>query len=445
MSRNSKLLLIILFVVQLFVASSFELAHDEAYYWLFSKHLDWGYFDHPPMVALVIRFFSFLGTQELTVRLGFIVLQFASVLILLSMIPRSLHFRAVLLFFSFPLASLTGLFALPDIPLLFWTAVYCWVLNKYLKEDRLWWTVSLGFTIAFLLNAKYHGLLLVFFTLVALPRLMLQKRFYYVAGLALFLFLPHLIWQYQHEFSTLRYHFMERPKSDLSFVRQLEYLITQIFLAGFLVGPVVWKIIFKTPAENDFERVLKTISFGTILFFFFSTLSKKFEANWTIYLAIPLVYLSARSLIWERRWAQNLLIVSFLIVGLARGAFLLPPEVIRLQRAHEFNGWKKWAEELRIKCEEGSLMANSYKIAAKLSFYLQEEVHALNYHSRKNQFDYWRFDLKKPTEKICYITDKPVAEGGPIESPEGKKLLFITRLSLAELLHLKEQSLSQKP
>ncbi len=31
-----------------------ELIYDEAYYWYFSKQLDWGYFDHPPMVAAMI-------------------------------------------------------------------------------------------------------------------------------------------------------------------------------------------------------------------------------------------------------------------------------------------------------------------------------------------------------------------------------------------------------
>ena len=36
-------------------AGTTELLDDEAYYWVFSQHLDWGYFDHPPMTALLIR------------------------------------------------------------------------------------------------------------------------------------------------------------------------------------------------------------------------------------------------------------------------------------------------------------------------------------------------------------------------------------------------------
>ena len=34
---------------------STPLSFDEAYYWLWSKHLACGYYDHPPMIAFVIR------------------------------------------------------------------------------------------------------------------------------------------------------------------------------------------------------------------------------------------------------------------------------------------------------------------------------------------------------------------------------------------------------
>ena len=36
-------------------AAGTELFDDEAYYWVYSKFLDWGYFDHPPMVAVLKR------------------------------------------------------------------------------------------------------------------------------------------------------------------------------------------------------------------------------------------------------------------------------------------------------------------------------------------------------------------------------------------------------
>lgn len=42
---------------------------EEAYYWNYAQHLDWGYLDHPPMVAVLIKACTFLfGTNEFGVR-----------------------------------------------------------------------------------------------------------------------------------------------------------------------------------------------------------------------------------------------------------------------------------------------------------------------------------------------------------------------------------------
>ena len=59
------------------IAASFsELGNDEVYYWTYSQHLQWNYFDHPPMVAIWIRFFTAnlsLEKFEVFIRLGSII------------------------------------------------------------------------------------------------------------------------------------------------------------------------------------------------------------------------------------------------------------------------------------------------------------------------------------------------------------------------------------
>ena len=54
------LLLAAWWTVNLLQAALTGLANDEAYYWYFSQHLDWGYFDHPPMVAVLVWLSSWL-------------------------------------------------------------------------------------------------------------------------------------------------------------------------------------------------------------------------------------------------------------------------------------------------------------------------------------------------------------------------------------------------
>lgn len=435
MTKNLKITLTILFLFQILISMGFELAHDEAYYWIYSRHLDWGYFDHPPFVGVVIKLFSFLPHSEFAVRIGFILLQFASLFFIFALTAN--FWMGLLLFFSFPLASFTGLLALPDIPLLFMTACYCFQLKKYLEDDTLKNSSLLGLIIALLFYAKYHGVLLVFFTILAIPKLLLRKSFYLVAIIALICFFPHMWWQYQHDFSTLRYHFLERPKSSFSLKRSLEFIGLQLGLAGVLAGPTLWWIAVKTKTADPFHRAMKFVAIGTVLFFLFSSFSKKVEANWTIFLAIPLIVLVADSKFWEKKWARTLVYVSFAVVVSARILFLFDPETTGLKRIKEFHGWKQWSQKVQAECGNQPLLANSYQIASKLSYYLNHEINALNYHSRKNQFDYWRFDKNLPTNQVCYVTDKSEFGGLVGETPDGKRIQIVKNQDLNRLLELK--------
>ncbi|MFL5786040.1 MAG: ArnT family glycosyltransferase [Bacteriovoracaceae bacterium] len=438
MTNSLKLGIAGVFLFQLIIAASFGLSHDEAYYWLFSRHLDWGYFDHPPFMAVTIALFSFFPHGEFAVRAGFVALQAGTVFFLFQMIDRKYWTTAFLLFFSFPLASYTGLLALPDMPLLFMTSVYFYFLRKYLAGEKSG-IFGLIIAIPLLLYAKYHGILLIFFTILSLPRLLLRKDFWLIAICSVLLFAPHLWWQYEHEFATLRYHFLERPSSSFSIQRVLDYLGTQIILTALLCGPVIWWQLAKYKARDEFTRVLVFTSWGIVAFFLVSTISKKVEANWTISLAIPLTVLLADCEIWKRSWAKALLAASFTIAIIARLVFVFPS--LPMKRLAEFHGWKEWAQEVKGKCGDRKILANSYQIASKLSFYLNTEISALNYHSRKNQFDLWKWN---PTGVVCYVTDKAEFQGEEIKTPDQKTQKLVLNMKGEDLLAKKLESLNQK-
>src|ERR1700684_2252293 len=68
--RNTALTIVALVALRLVAPASTPLTFDEAYYWMWSKHLAGGYYDHPPGVALVIRLGTMIaGDTELGVRL----------------------------------------------------------------------------------------------------------------------------------------------------------------------------------------------------------------------------------------------------------------------------------------------------------------------------------------------------------------------------------------
>src|SRR5215468_9510198 len=73
--RNTSIVVLALLVLRLLAAAWTPITFDEAYYWTWSKHLAGGYYDHPPMVALVIRAGTLIaGDTEFGVRLVSILL-----------------------------------------------------------------------------------------------------------------------------------------------------------------------------------------------------------------------------------------------------------------------------------------------------------------------------------------------------------------------------------
>ncbi|MBV9850019.1 MAG: hypothetical protein JO250_10140, partial [Armatimonadetes bacterium] len=63
--------LLLLTASRFWYAGTHELVQDEAYYWQWARHLDWGYYDNTPLVALVIRAcITLLGSNPVGVRAG---------------------------------------------------------------------------------------------------------------------------------------------------------------------------------------------------------------------------------------------------------------------------------------------------------------------------------------------------------------------------------------
>src|SRR3954467_9721762 len=68
--RNTALVILALVALRLVAAAFTPITFDEAYYWMWSKDLAGGYYDHPPMVAIVIRLGTMIaGNTEFGVRL----------------------------------------------------------------------------------------------------------------------------------------------------------------------------------------------------------------------------------------------------------------------------------------------------------------------------------------------------------------------------------------
>ncbi|HMD13689.1 MAG TPA: glycosyltransferase family 39 protein, partial [Bacteroidota bacterium] len=221
------------------------LGYDEAYYWTLSRFLDFGYYDHPPMVALLIAAGYNFFHNEFGVRLFFVVTCTAIIYVLYRQTDR----RDMTLFFMLiagtTLYQVTGVGVQPSTPLLFFTALYFIIIKRYIVHDDWKSIIQLSIVIPLMCYSKYHAVLVLLCTILADPSLLRRKSFWYIFLFSCILFSPHIFWQISHGFPTLKFHLQERYVDPYSPVVIPVFLIGQIIFTGPLMGFVTVPAILK--------------------------------------------------------------------------------------------------------------------------------------------------------------------------------------------------------
>ncbi len=213
-------------IIRCIVATGIELGNDEVYYWTYSQHLQWNYFDHPPMVALWIRLFTvnlWLEGNELFVRLGSII-SAAICTWLLYKTTSAIHsqksgwYAACLYTASIYATIIAGVFIMPDSPqMLFW-CLCLYLLAGIYRQPKSWslW-ILFGFSTGLCLMSKVHAVFvplgLVLFMVFQQRNWFLLPQVYVAALLAAAVASPILLWNISNDFITYRFH-SERVSVD---------------------------------------------------------------------------------------------------------------------------------------------------------------------------------------------------------------------------------------
>ncbi|TAI47946.1 ArnT family glycosyltransferase [Flagellimonas allohymeniacidonis] len=419
------ILLASLFILNLLQSYFTELIYDEAYYWYYAQELDWGYFDHPPMVAFLIKLSSFLFSGELGVRFMSCVLAAGTYLILWSTIDNQkkndyvIHF--FVLVFSMTLMNAYGFLTLPDTPLLFFTALFLWLYKRFLKDPSIITTIAIGVTMSALMYSKYHAFLVIFFVFLSNIKLLKNGRAWLAVLIALACYSPHLYWLYENDFISIKYHLYERPNQAYSFSKfTLGYFVNLVAIFGLLFYWVYLALI-KTKATDPFIKALKYLSFGVIIFFFVSSFNRRVQTQWIIIVSIPMAILTFNYLLEHsnvRKWVYRLGLVSLLVMLYARAWLIHQPLLPLLFETH---GNKDWVSELHTK--SGGIpvvFENSYRRAPMYEFYSGQHSFSLNnYMYRKNQYSIDNSEERVRNKKILYATKYRSAGDISYSHPDG--------------------------
>lgn len=413
----------ILFLTNLIIGINLELSYDEAYYWVYSQFLDWGYYDHPPLIALSIAIGTFFfGNTEFGVRFFPFLYLIGTVWFLL----KTLSFddsrkNFALMLFSMPLLVFSGIFALPDAPLMFFVAMFFYAVKRYLLIDSVVNSIWVMVAIVGMFYSKYHGLLIVILTLLAHFDFVKRKSFWGIIAGVLVLYFPHVWWQFKNDFITFKFHLTGRVEKHFNIFNILDYISGQIVLMGLLNFYLFMNILHRFRTQNRFERILFFNSAGFLIFLFFVSFRNQVEANWTLSCSMAIILLFATLLKHKEKLVLYLAIPSIFLHLVFKGILMFPASFADIgeeNRLNEVYGWKESRfVEIFNACEDGVLVADNYQIASKISFYSGRVIPALHIRSRDSQFS--MLNLQKnlaADDKICYLTTKNLKNSIVIET-----------------------------
>jgi hypothetical protein len=402
--------LVIFTGLNIFSAMTMELHFDEAYYWIWSQKPAFGYFDHPPMVAWLMMIGQWVLDGEIGVRLLTIIMSSLSITILWRMARRYSPnaFLFWMLTYSICLIHPYSFIATPDAPLFFFTTLFFYFYRRYLEKNSFQNAVILAFIIALMIYSKYHAFLLI--GLVVLFNLKLLKRFsfWFIVFHTLIYLAPHLLWQIDNNFPSFRYHLFERHVIGYSPLTTLNYIFSEIALAGPMLGWLFMYILFTTKTANDWERSLKYSGTGVYLFFLVSTFSGNFEAHWTLIALIPLLLLSYKYIIENQKWQKWVVIagsINFMLLLTAR-ILILTPFGENIHVLKQFSGNKENVQLIdKVSNGKPVIFQDTWTDATLYSF--NKGTITTNLNSgfyRRNQFDIFDLDESYRNQPVFVLT-----------------------------------------
>lgn len=395
-------------------AYTLEVHADEAYYWMYSRFLDWGYFDHPPMVALFIRIGDSIMHNELGLRLMTVLTSTASIYVLWLILKKyAVNVWAFILVVSGTfIFHIYGFTTTPDAPLFFSAVLFYYFYQRYIDDDS--WTLALilGVVVAFMLYSKYHAILLIGFTVISNIKLLKRPSFWAIAVFAAVLYIPHILWQAAHGYPSVNYHLYEQAVKIYNPENSYLYIPGQLLMAGPVIGWFVFYSAFTIKIKDAFIRCLLVNGIGTFAFFFFSTFRGEAQPHWTLIAFASLVMLALirfKQLGNVPKWFNTVAIINVaFIFTLRMGLLFAWPVITQIGQIKSYYGFKEWANIVKQRAGDNYvIMENGFQNPSKYNYYTNS-LKAFSYDSRyyrQTQYDIWPIEDDMQHKRAFYLTN----------------------------------------
>jgi len=405
-----------LIALRLFFISNTLLIDDEAYYAMYARHLSWGYIDHGPVIAYLVRLFTILGENSFTVRLGAFTLLFMLTVFLYRFgktyfneatgIIMSLGISANMLFHT------NAVVITPDVPLAFFTimAIIYYYKAYFIDAKYLYAAgILLGLAVLSKVSALFPavGIILFPFVIQGKRHFLSDIRFYGSLVAALLVFIPFIIWNLQNDLAFVRYQGSHVTSSgSWSDFRGLwlSLLVTigPVFFYYSVIKPfLLLKRLLSISPELTYFTIVTIIP--TIYFLVHSVFSRM-EVNWPAPIFSGGLFLFGILLgenwpVYRKRFIFQVgfsLVLIFIVTVQTFWPFL--PIKGKIDVTNRYHIYNAFPSELKAylqaypELQNKRLLADNYQIPSMINFYLNPSLEAsalsINYHETLYSFLY---------------------------------------------------------
>ena len=333
-------LLVVSAVVRGFLAAWMELGNDEVYYWTYALYPDWSHFDHPPMVGWVIQLFSLnlLLDSEFFIRLASVVFVTANTYIIYRIgkdlkDARTGLYAALLYTASIYAFVITGIFIMPDTPLMLFWLLAVWMgirfysglprsarndangtLHVIARNEAIQKRTALrqaqgpapliffGLFAGLAMLSKYSGVFLwvgMGLYILVFNRKQLKNPYLYLALLiSAICCIPILYWNLKYDFISFNFHGARVGGNKLNFSTFGTEIAGEFFYnnpVNFLLAIIAVIAAFKKKLnlEKPAQNLILCIALPLILVFLFFSLTRPTLPHWNAPAYVLLILLSA--------------------------------------------------------------------------------------------------------------------------------------------------------
>lgn len=378
------------------------MTNDESYYWVWAKHMQLSFYDHPPFVAWLFWLGQALHLPGTMVRWPGVLLGQATLalwlLILKPFFSEEQRFYWLVLALLSPLVGGTNLVVTPDLPLLFCNALALLIYFRWKKDPRWGWALAFGFAMGLGFSAKY---VMVLFPLFLFPVILMSRaerpaflrQFGWIFLGALAGTLPVWLWNLLNDFASFRFqadHGLGERPYKLSWT--IEYVLAQIGL----IFPII--LYWALRARRKLPLAFHMLAWGPLVFFLLTTSRRYSEANWPIVAHPVILALAVASFPRNMRGLQTTIALWWTALVTLAVLVILQPPFVRASHMREFHGF-----DAVVAASRGlePLYARSYQLAAKMDFETRRPVYKLRGMNRKDFYDY--LDESEPRAKVYYV------------------------------------------